>query len=189
MGELIGYCRVSTADGRQTTDLQVDALRLADCSKIYSDTASGSKIDRQGLAEALGYARAGDTIVVWRLDRLGRSLRHLIDVINDLDKRGIAFQSLTESINTSTPGGRLIFHVFGALAEFERAIIKERVSAGLVAARNRGRVGGRPTVVDPSKATAINAMRGQGMAVGEICKSLGISRSTYFRQRRETNSD
>jgi DNA invertase Pin-like site-specific DNA recombinase len=162
----------------------MDALKAAGCDKFFTDQASGSKIDREGLADALNYARNGDQLVVWRLDRLGRSLRHLIDVINDLDKRGVAFRSLTEAIDTSTPGGRLIFHVFGALAEFERAIIKERVNAGLVAARSRGRVGGRPTVVDASKAAAIKSMSGQQMAVGEICKSLGISRSTYFRQKR-----
>jgi DNA invertase Pin-like site-specific DNA recombinase len=186
LGQKIGYARVSTSDGRQTTDLQTDALSGDGCARIFTDMASGSKIDRKGLLEALDYARPGDILVVWRLDRLGRSLRHLIDVIIDLYSRGIGFRSVNESIDTTTPGGRLIFHIFGALAEFEKSIITERVNAGLIAARRRGRVGGRPTVIDASKASAIKVMTEQGMAVAEICKSLGISRSTYFRQRRET---
>jgi len=178
---ILGYARVSTVE--QSTDLQLDSLQSAGCDKIFTDSASGSKTDRKGLAETLEYARSGDTVVVWRLDRLGRSLRHLIDVINELDERGIAFRSLTEDINTSTPGGRLVYHLFGALAEFERGIIKERVNAGLAAARKRGRVGGRPAVVDKSKAAAIQAMRGRELSVADICKSLGISKATYFRHK------
>ena len=139
---LIGYARVST--GEQTLDLQLDALATAGCAKTSTETASGAKAERPVLADVLGYLRAGDTLVVWRLDRLGRSLRHLIETIAALAERGIGFKSLTEQIDTTTPGGKLIFHVFGALAEFERDLIRERTKAGLEPARARGRVGGRP---------------------------------------------
>ena len=139
---LIGYARVSTAD--QTLDLQKDALQQAGCTKIFTDTASGAKAERTGLDEALNYVRQGDTLVVWRLDRLGRSLTHLIDTITTLNNRKIGFKSITENIDTTTSGGKLIFHIFGALAEFERDIIQERTQAGLTAARARGRKGGRP---------------------------------------------
>src|ERR687891_507227 len=138
----IGYARVST--GEQTLDLQLDALKAARCSKVYTETASGAKADRPMLDEVLGYLRKGDTLVVWRLDRLGRSLQHLIEVVAALAERGIGFKSLAEQIDTTTPGGKLIFHVFGALAEFERDLIRERTHAGLAAARARGRNGGRP---------------------------------------------
>ena len=131
----IGYARVSTSD--QTLDLQKDALQKADCDRIFSDTASGAKVERKGLDEALSYVRPGDTLVVWRLDRLGRSLKHLIETITALDNRKIGFKSITEAIDTTTSGGKLIFHIFGALAEFERDIIKERTQAGLNAARAR----------------------------------------------------
>ena len=134
---LIGYARVSTSD--QTLDLQKDALEKAGCTKIFTDTASGAKAERTGLDEARNYVRSGDTLVVWRLDRLGRSLTHLIETITRLNKRGIGFKSITESIDTTTSGGKLIFHIFGALAEFERDIIRERTQAGLHAARARGR--------------------------------------------------
>ena len=136
----IGYARVST--GEQTLDLQMDALRSAGCGKIFQETASGAKADRPVLAEVLSYLRAGDTLVVWRLDRLGRSLQHLIAVIAQSAERGIGFKSVTEQIDTTTSGGKLIFHVFGALAEFERDLIRERTRAGLAAARARGRLGG-----------------------------------------------
>jgi DNA invertase Pin-like site-specific DNA recombinase len=135
---LIGYARVSTTD--QTLDLQKDALKKAGCSKIFTDTASGAKAERTGLDEALNYVRSGDTLVVWKLDRLGRSLPHLIETITGLNNRGIGFKSITEAIDTTTSGGKLIFHIFGALAEFERDIIRERTQAGLNAARSRGRV-------------------------------------------------
>src|SRR5947209_5751862 len=138
---LIGYARVSTTD--QTLDLQRDALENIGCSKIFTDTISGAKAERPGLTDALAYVRAGDTLVVWRLDRLGRSLKHLIDTITDLNNRKIGFKSIQENIDTSTSGGKLIFHMFGALAEFERDIIRERTNAGLQAARTRGRKGGR----------------------------------------------
>jgi DNA invertase Pin-like site-specific DNA recombinase len=139
---LIGYARVSTHE--QTLNLQQDALQKAGCSKIFTDTASGAKTERIGLEEALNYVRKGDSLVVWRLDRLGRSLPHLISTMTDLEERGIGFKSLTENIDTTTSGGKLIFHIFGALAEFERNLIRERTTAGLSAARARGRRGGRP---------------------------------------------
>jgi len=139
---LIGYARVSTAD--QTLNLQHDALTQAGCSKIFTDTSSGANTERKGLEDALSYVRPGDTLVVWRLDRLGRSLQHLIETITKLHDRGIGFRSLTEQIDTTTSGGRLVFHVFGALAEFERDLIRERTQAGLQAARERGHRGGRP---------------------------------------------
>lgn len=182
---LIGYARVSTSDGRQSTDLQEDALRAAGCEKVFIDHASGGKADRKGLEDAMQYCRQGDQLVVWRLDRLGRSLKHLIEVVNSLDARGIGFRSLTESIDTTTLGGRLIFHVFGALAEFERAIIKERVVAGLAAARARNRIGGRPRAIDKTKSNAVKAMIDQGLSATDICKSMGISRATYFRFKKE----
>src|SRR2546423_6930213 len=139
---LIGYARVSTTD--QTLDLQKDALEKAGCSHVFTDTISGATTERPGLEKAFAYLRQGDTLVVWRLDRLGRTLKHLIETITDFNKRHIGFKSLTENIDTTTPGGKLIFHVFGSLAEFERDLIRERTQAGLLAARARGRQGGRP---------------------------------------------
>jgi DNA invertase Pin-like site-specific DNA recombinase len=147
---LIGYARVSTTD--QTLDLQKDALEKAGCSRIFTDTASGAKAERIGLDEAMSHLREGDTLVVWRLDRLGRSLKHLIETITALNNRKIGFKSITEAIDTTTSGGKLIFHIFGALAEFERDIIRERTQAGLNAARARGRKGGRPKALTPKKA-------------------------------------
>ncbi|MDR3707161.1 MAG: recombinase family protein [Capsulimonadaceae bacterium] len=178
----IGYARVSTVD-KQSTDLQTDALTAAGCERIFTDAASGAREDRKGLSDALNYARSGDIILVWRLDRLGRSLRHLIDVVNGLEERGVGLRSLTENIDTSSPGGRLIFHIFAALAECEKDIIRSRVSAGLVAARARGRIGGRPAVVDATKLAAMKAMVEQGMSASEVCKALGVSRATYFRYK------
>jgi DNA invertase Pin-like site-specific DNA recombinase len=139
---LIGYARVSTQE--QTLNLQQDALQKAGCTRIFTDTASGAKAERKGLETALNYVRKGDTLVVWRLDRLGRSLPHLIATMTMLEERGIGFKSLTENIDTTTSGGKLIFHIFGALAEFERNLIRERTNAGLMAARARGKRGGRP---------------------------------------------
>src|SRR4051794_29305247 len=139
---LIGYARLSTQD--QTLALQQDALNQAGCDQIFTDTASGASAERTGLAQAISHCREGDTLVVWRLDRLGRSLRHLIETITALHTKGIGFKSITEAIDTTTSGGKLIFHIFGALAEFERDIIRERTQAGLSAARARGRRGGRP---------------------------------------------
>src|SRR5690348_6581068 len=144
MTTAVGYARVST--GEQTLDLQLDALAAAGCDRVFQDTASGAKAERPGLARALDFLRPGDTLVVWRLDRLGRSLQHLIQTLTALDQRGVGFKSLTESIDTTTPGGKLVFHIFGALAEFERDLIRERTQAGLAAARARGRTGGHPRV-------------------------------------------
>src|SRR5579864_3806549 len=171
---LIGYARVSTQD--QTLHLQQDALEKIGCSKIFTDTASGATTERQGLDEALAYVREGDTLVVWRLDRLGRSLKHLIEAITALNNRKIGFKSITENIDTTTSGGKLIFHIFGALAEFERDIIKERTQAGLQAARTRGRLGGRPKALNPKKASIAQALyKDKTNSIAEICKTLNIS--------------
>jgi DNA invertase Pin-like site-specific DNA recombinase len=177
----IGYARVST--GEQTLDLQLDALRKAGCGKVYQETASGAKAERPVLEEVLGYLRKGDTLVVWRLDRLGRSLKHLIEVVAGLAERGIGFKSLTEQIDTTTPGGKLIFHVFGALAEFERDLIRERTHAGLAAARARGRLGGRPRkLTDPKQLELAQALYQGGQTdIDTICATLGISRATLYR--------
>jgi DNA invertase Pin-like site-specific DNA recombinase len=178
----IGYARISTHD--QTVALQQDALAAAECEEIFTDTVSGAKAARPGLEQALAFVRAGDTLVVWRLDRLGRSLAHLIATVRQLEERGVGFRSMTEQIDTTTPGGRLIFHVFGALAEFERALIIERTQAGLAAARARGRKGGRPRAAalqDPKRlARARDLYAARDMTVGEICRLLGVSRSTLY---------
>ena len=177
---LIGYARISTLD--QTLALQQDALTAAGCEQLYTDTASGSRTDRPGLAEALSHLRTGDTLVVWRLDRLGRSLGHLIETIRTLEARGVHFKSLQEQIDTGTSGGKLVFHVFGALAEFERDLIKERTKAGLDAARTRGRLFGRPHALTPKQVEQLQTLaRDERNTVMEICKTLGISRPTYYR--------
>ena len=177
---LIGYARVSTQD--QTLNLQKDALEKLGCNKIFTDTASGAKAERIGLDEALEYVREGDTLVVWRLDRLGRSLKHLIETISQLDNRKIGFKSLTENIDTTTSGGKLIFHIFGALAEFERNLIRERTNAGLQAARARGRKGGRPKSLTGKKTAMAQALyNDKNNTVDEICKTLNISRATLYR--------
>ncbi len=178
---LIGYARVST--GEQTLDLQLDALQQAGCDKTYRETASGAAAERPVLADVVGYLRPGDTLVAWRLDRLGRSLQHLIETIAQLAERGIGFKSLTEQIDTTTSGGKLVFHVFGALAEFERDLLRERTHAGLAAARARGRTGGRPKVLaDAKKVAMAQALYDGGQAdVATICKTLGISRATFYR--------
>ncbi len=182
---LIGYARISTHD--QTLHLQQDALEKAGCSKIFTDTASGAHAERAGLHEAIQYVRAGDTLVVWRLDRLGRSLTHLITTITTLQERGIGFKSLTENIDTTTSGGKLIFHIFGALAEFERNLIKERTNAGLTAARTRGIKGGRPKSLTEKKVEMAKQLYAdKSNSVEEICKTLGISRMTLWRYVRGT---
>jgi DNA invertase Pin-like site-specific DNA recombinase len=183
---LIGYARVSTTE--QHLHLQQDALTAAGCLKIFTDTISGIKSERKGLAEALDYIRGGDTLVVWRLDRLGRSLKDLIERITDLHSRNIGFKSLTENIDTTTSGGKLIFHIFGALAEFERDIITERTNAGLTAARARGRQGGRPksALSDQKKLQLARQMyENKSTRVGDICKALGIPRSTFYKYVRK----
>ena len=180
---LVGYARVSTNE--QILDLQKDALEKLGCTKIYSDVVSGAREERKGLQEALEYVREGDTLVVWRLDRLGRSLKHLIETITRLNERKIGFKSITENIDTNTSGGKLVFHIFGALAEFERDIIKDRTKAGLNAARARGRLGGRPkahTLNTPKKvALAQSLYENKNNTIEEICKTLNVSRATLYR--------
>jgi DNA invertase Pin-like site-specific DNA recombinase len=176
----VGYARVSTHD--QDEALQLDALHKAGVDKIFVDRASGVLADRPGLSEALAHSRRGDTLVVWRLDRLGRSLRNLISLVSDLEQRGVELVSLTEAIDTSTPGGKLLFHMMAALAEFEAALIRERTMAGLAAARERGRVGGRPTVWTPEKRRTAEAMWASGEHdVSSIARVLGISRASVYR--------
>jgi DNA invertase Pin-like site-specific DNA recombinase len=177
---LIGYARVSTDD--QNLNLQRDALENAGCEKIFTDTISGTKARRPGLEDALSHLRSGDTLVVWRLDRLGRSLKHLIDTVTDLQERDVDFKSLTESIDTTTTGGRLVFNIFASLAEFEREIIRERTNAGLQAARARGKQGGRPKALSEKQIQMLNNLAAdRSNTVEEICKTLGISRMTYYR--------
>jgi DNA invertase Pin-like site-specific DNA recombinase len=176
----ISYARVSTL--QQDEALQQDALQAAGCQRVFVDKASGKLESRPALDDLLDQARPGDTVVVWRLDRLGRSLKHLIETVQDLEQRGVAFVSLSESIDTSTPGGRLIFHVFGALAEFERDLIRERTQAGLAAARARGRTGGRPTVWTADKLRTARSMRASGdYDVAGIARVLGVSRASVYR--------
>src|SRR6266487_3851360 len=184
---LIGYARVSTQD--QTLNLQMDALKTIGCDKIFTDTASGANTERQGLADALKFVRPRDTLVVWRLDRLGRSLRHLIDTITYLQSRLVGFKSLTENIDSTTSGGKLIFHIFGSLAEFERDLIRERTLAGLQAARARGRMGGRPKTLNTPKkiAMAQRLYDDKNNTIDEICKTLNISRATLYRNIKSGN--
>jgi DNA invertase Pin-like site-specific DNA recombinase len=180
---LVGYARISTTD--QNLDLQKDALLAAECERIFTDTASGAKTQRPGLTEALQHCRPGDTLVVWKLDRLGRSLPHLVETVRDLVARGVGFRSLRENLDTTTSGGKLIFHIFASLAEFERDIIRERTHAGLSAARARGRKGGRPKGVDEKKRKAALALKKDlGRTVKEICAIVGISRNTYYKYTR-----
>ena len=177
---LVGYARVSTLD--QNADLQEDALSEAGCVKVFTDKASGAQADRPQLDAALSYLRDGDVLVVWRLDRLGRSLKHLITVVSDLEDRGVGFRSLTESMDTTTPAGKLIFHVFAALAEFERNLIRERTKSGLEAARARGRKGGRKPSLSPKKIEVARKMYADGdSTVAEIARVLGVSRATIYR--------
>src|SRR3954464_9310434 len=177
---LIGYARVSTDE--QNLDLQRDALTKAGCEQIYTDRVSGTKASRPGLTQALSHLRSGDTLVVWRLDRLGRSLRHLIDTVTGLQERGIGFKSLQESIDTTTSGGKLVFHIFGALAEFEREIIRERTQAGLTAARARGRNGGRPQKLTNKQIQMLQHLAADKKhSVKEICQTLGIGRTAFYR--------
>jgi DNA invertase Pin-like site-specific DNA recombinase len=179
---LIGYARVSTPD--QSLDLQRDALLAAGCDPkhLYTDVASGAKADRPGLEAALGYLREGDTLVVWKLDRLGRSLTYLVETVHRLEVRGVGFKSLQEHIDTTTPGGKLIFHVFAALAEFERDLIGERTKAGLQAARARGRRGGRKPALTPRQITLAKSMKADPHnSIADICATLKISKRTLYR--------
>lgn len=174
----VGYARVSTSD--QDPALQLDALGKADCVKVFQDTASGARIDRPGLASALAFVREGDILVVWKLDRLGRSLSHLIETVNDLEERGVGFLSLTEAIDTTTPGGRLIFHIFGALGQFERDLIRERTRAGLSAAVARGRKGGRMPTVTPDKLQRAHALIAQGLTVREAAARIKVGKTSLY---------
>ena len=180
---LVGYARVSTHE--QTLALQQDALQQAGCERVFTDTISGTKWtapERVGLTEALTFMRPGDTLVVWKLDRLGRSLQHLIETMTLLQERGIGFRSLTEQIDTTSSGGKLIFHVFGALAEFEHDLIRERTQAGLQAARARGRQGGRPRRLDAKKLKLLHALHAdKSNSVADILRTLQISKSTFYR--------
>jgi DNA invertase Pin-like site-specific DNA recombinase len=176
---LIGYARVSTYE--QTLALQQDALQKAGCNKIFTDTASGAKTERKGLEEALTYVRKGDTLVVWRLDRLGRSLPHLITTMTEFEEQRIGFKSLTENIDTTTSGGKLIFHIFGALAEFERNLIRERTQAGLLAACARGKKGGRPQALTARQLGIAQDLYEKGHPVMDICRTLKISKATLYR--------
>lgn len=175
----IGYARVSTLE--QSLDLQRDALSAAGCEKVIVDQASGSLTERAGLAKVKELLRAGDTLVVWRLDRLGRSLQDLIGWALYLEGEGVALQSLSETIDTATPTGKLTFHLFGALAEFERNLIRERTMAGLAAARARGRLGGRPQALDADKrALAVRLYREKKLTIAKICAMMGISKPTLY---------
>ncbi len=185
---LIGYARVSTVD--QSLDLQLDALNALGCEKIFKDVASGARTARPGLDEALAYIRTGDTLVVWKLDRLGRSLQHLIQVVTKLHEEEKSFQSLQENLDSSTSAGKLIFHVFGALAEFERDIIRDRTKAGLAAARARGRYGGRPRIMDTQKINmAKSLLVDPENTVADVCSILGVSRATLYSYINRTQSD
>lgn len=179
-GHLIGYARVSTWD--QTTEPQIAALKAAGCEKIFEETASGTKTDRPELAKALEYLRPGDTLVVWRLDRLGRSLQHLVTTVNDLNALGIGFRSIHESIDTTTSAGKLIFHIFAALAEFERDLIVDRTKAGLAAARARGSKPGRKPVLNAKQIKTVRTMHASGNhTIRDIAETVGASRTTVYK--------
>lgn len=183
----IGYARVSTSD--QNLDLQIDELKKAGCEEIYQEKISGAGVERKSLQEAFKILRAGDSLIVWKLDRLGRSLKELIELTNQLQEKGVNFVSLQEGFDTSTAGGKLIFHVFGALAEFEKSLIIERTKAGLTAARSRGRLGGRPTVLTSEKIRKIEALSiNQNLSIDEICKMVGVSRATYYKGLKNINN-
>lgn len=183
---LIGYARVSTPD--QYLRMQEDALKSAGCGEIYTDIASGVKAVRPGLHSALSHLRKGDMLVVWKLDRLGRSLAHLIQTVKELNEKGIGFKSLQENIDTTTSGGQLIFHIFGALAEFERELIRERTQAGLKAARVRGRLGGRPTLLNGRQIKKMKDHYKKGdLSINEICKLFNITKPTLYRYLRNNN--
>jgi len=171
---------VSTAD--QAPELQLDELRAAGCTRIWTDHATGTRAERPELARVLDHMRRGDTLVVWRLDRLARSLSDLIALARGLDEEGVGLRSLREQIDTTTPGGRLVFHVFGAMAEFEADLIRERTTAGLAAARARGRRGGRKSVLTPAKIDAARQMHAaRKLTVKEIAQVLGVSRASVYR--------
>jgi DNA invertase Pin-like site-specific DNA recombinase len=177
----VGYARVSTLD--QDPALQLDALTAAGCGKVFEDRASGARTDRPGLQKALDYAREGDVLIVWKLDRLGRSLPHLIETVSALEKRAVGFRSLTEAIDTTTPGGRLVFHLFGALGQFERDLIRERTRAGLAAAEARGRKGGRKPVITADKLKRAREMIDKGLTVREAAVRLKVGKTALYDAR------
>ncbi|MDR3369070.1 recombinase family protein [Rhodoferax sp.] len=176
---LVGYARVSTDD--QNLDLQLDALKAAGCEQLFTDKVSGASKSKEGLDDALRYARKGDTLVVWKLDRLGRTVKGLVELVEGIQARGVQFKSITDSIDTSTAAGRFFFHVMAALAEMERELIKERTRAGLSAARARGRMGGRKLKMDPSKIASAKTLLDSGRTGQEIANNLGVSRATLYR--------
>jgi len=179
---LVGYMRVSSENERQTLDLQHDALIHAgvDPRHIYQDKASGARDDRKGLQQALDYLKAGDCLVVWKLDRLGRSLSHLVTIVEEFKKKGIAFKSLTEQMDTTTPHGEFFFGIFGSLAQYERALTKERIMAGLSAARKRGKRGGRPRAISEEKMRAISEALSSGTSKAAICRTFNVKRTTLY---------
>jgi DNA invertase Pin-like site-specific DNA recombinase len=179
---LVGYMRVSSDNNRQTTDLQRDALIKAgvDERHLYEDKASGARDHRPGLIQALADVRAGDCLVVWKLDRLGRSLSHLLSIVADLQSRGVAFRSLTEQMDTMTPHGEFLFSVFGALAQYERALARERIMAGLEAAKRRGKRGGRPIAINGETMAAIREALKNGASKASVCRTFGVKRSTLY---------
>jgi DNA invertase Pin-like site-specific DNA recombinase len=179
---LVGYMRVSSDSDRQTTNLQRDALLAAgvDERHLFEDKASGARDDRPGLAKALEFVLPGDCLVVWKLDRLGRSLSHLLSIVTSLKEKGIAFRSLTEQMDTTTAHGELLFQLFGALAQYERALIQERVKAGISAAKRRGRHSGRPRVLDGEKMESVLAALDSGTSKAAVCRAFGIPRSTLI---------
>ena len=186
---LVGYMRISTSETRQSTDLQRDALVASgvDPRNLHSDVASGAKVDRPGLKACLAYLTKGDLLVVWKLNRLGRSLPHLVTLLEDLRGRGVRFRSLTEGMDMTTPSGELLFDMIASLAQFERALIRERVNAGLEAARKRGRVGGRPRAISDERMEMIASALAQGRSKAEVARAFGVSRATLHREmvRRE----
>lgn len=179
---LIGYMRVSSYSDRQNTDLQRDALLAAgvDPRHLFDDNASGAKDDRPGLIKALNFVQSGDILIVWKLDRLGRSLPHLLDIINQLRSKNVQFRSITEGMDTTTPSGELLFHLFGSLAQYERSLTKERVIAGLEAAKRRGKRGGRPLAITGEKLDAILIALEGGMSKAAICRNFGVKRTTLI---------
>jgi DNA invertase Pin-like site-specific DNA recombinase len=175
----VGYGRVSSSE--QRLDLQINALTEAGCDKIFTDTGSGAKADRPGLRQALEFCRTGDSLSVWRLDRLGRSLPDLLRIVQELDRREIAFRSLSESIDTQTIGGKLAFAIFGSIASFELAVLRERTNAGLAAARQRGRVGGRPRSMTDEKVEAARKLLADGTPPRDVARIVGVSVPTLYR--------
>jgi DNA invertase Pin-like site-specific DNA recombinase len=176
---LVGYARVSTLD--QNLDLQTDSLQAAGCERIFTERTSGARSDRPGLCDALAYAREGDVITVWKCDRLSRSLAHLIETVQELERRGIGFRSLAEGIDTSNAGGKIVFPIFAALASVERSLIQERTKAGLAAARQRGRVGGRPKLLTAEKFEAAMKLLAAGTPPRDVAAILGVSVPTLYR--------